>query len=161
MQDLGKHFEHILDDGEEIVKTFKPNRRATANSFFFFFWAIPLLWPILIISFPIMYPIYRAYYNKRVYAYTNKRILVRGGIIGTDYKSLDLPSVNATLVHVGFIDKISKKNTGTLEFGSPANPIGMTNSNGMKVNPFIFNHIENPYDEHKIVKQYIASVKDK
>ena len=94
--------------------------------------------------------------SKRAYAVTNKRIIVRGGYVGVDYKFLEFKSINATTVRVGIIDKVSKTNTGSLEFGSPANPIGMRDSSGMKFNPFEFLYIENPYEEHKKIKQIIS-----
>ena len=149
-------FECVLDEGEEVIVTYKPVRKVIRNDFFFWFLVIPLLWPVLIFYWPIAFPIYRAWYNKRVYACTDRRIIVRGGIVGVDYKFLDYKDIKASMVKVGIMDKISKTNTGTLEFGSVAAPLGATNASGTRVNPFIFWHIENPHDDHKMIKKLIA-----
>jgi hypothetical protein len=98
----------------------------------------------------------RLYYNNRYYAYTSKRIIIRGGIIGIDYKSLEFKHLTATVVNVSFIDKILRRNTGSLSFGSPASPIsgfGM-NSRGMG-NPYQFKHILKPYDTLREIKELI------
>jgi len=156
MIDLKELFTNVLENDEKILKTYKPVRKAVRNSFFFFLIVIPLCWPFLILGFPIIYPVYRVYYTKQAYACTNKRIIVRGGIIGTDYKFLEYKSINATTVDVGIIDKVSKNNTGTITFGSPATPIGMRDASGQKTNPFVFGYIEDPYEEHKKIKQIIS-----
>ena len=148
-------FECVLDDGEKIIKTYRPVRKTIRQRWWFWLYIVPLFWPALIITWPIMFPIYRAWLNKRAYACTNKRIIVRGGIIGIDYKFLDYKEVKATIIKVGFFDKVAGKNTGTLEFGSMAAPLGATNSNGLRTNPFIFFAIESPHDELKKIKTLI------
>jgi len=155
---VAKLFDNVLERGEEIVRTYKPNRKALRTSVFFWFIVIPLLWPILILGFPIIFPVYRAYYNKRAYAVTDRRILVRGGIIGVDYKSLKISSINATTVRVGIYDKIARQNTGTVEFGSPSTPLGATNASGMRLNPFVFGFITNPYEELREIEEHIDRV---
>jgi len=154
---LAELFTCILEDDEKIIKTYKPVQKTIRNYFgLFYMLVIPIAgWIALILSWPIIYPFYRAWYKKRAYAVTNKRIIVRGGIIGVDFKFLEYKSINATTVNVGITDKVSKTNTGTITFGSPASPIGMVNANGIVSNPFVFMHIENPYEEHKFIKQII------
>ena len=156
MTDLKDLFVNVLDDDEKILKAYKPVRKTVRNSFFFFLMVIPLCWPFLILCFPIFYPIYRVSYTKSAYVCTNKRIIVRGGIVGVDYKFLEYKSINATTVHVGIIDKVSKTNTGTIMFGSPSTPLGATDANGIRTNPFVFGCIEDPYEEHKKIKQIIS-----
>ena len=92
--------------------------------------------------------------NKTVYAWTNKRVLIRTGYIGVDYKSLDLNMVGALSVNVNIVDKILHKNTGTISFGSMASP--MTVQNASK---FSFSFIRDPYQVYKEVKVYIDQKK--
>ena len=92
-------------------------------------------------------------YKHTYYAYTNKRIIIRKGIIGVDFKSLDIKMIGASDVHVSIFDKLLKKNTGTLCFGSTASPLM---NNGTNVNSFTFANIEKPYDLYKEIKSYIS-----
>ena len=154
---MENQFDHILEKEEIIIRSYKPNRRTFRNRHLLIY-AIPIFW-LFLPFFPISYFVFRAAFNKAMYVVTNKRILVRGGIIGTDYKFLEFESINATTVHVSFLDKISRTNTGSLEFGSPATPLGMTNQSGVRVNPFRFFHINNSYEEHKFIKEHISNSK--
>ena len=92
--------------------------------------------------------------SKTVYAWTNKRVLIRTGYIGVDYKSLDLNMVGALSVNVNVVDKIMRKNTGTIAFGSMASP--MTSQN---VSKFNFTFIHDPYRVYKEIKAYIDQKK--
>ena len=96
-----KLFQNILERGEEIVRTYRPNRKAFKTSVYLPFLLVPVIgWVMLILAFPVIFFVVRAYLNKRAYAVTDRRILVRGGIIGVDYKSLKINSINATTVFV-------------------------------------------------------------
>jgi hypothetical protein len=161
MKNLQDAFNNILERDETIAKIYRPNRKAIWVQWFFWPVVIPFCWPFLIIGFPIIYPCYRLYLSKRAYAVTNRRILVRGGIIGIDYKAIGLDSINASTVYVNINDKIARRNTGTLEFGSPSTPIGMRNPQGGRANPFRFVHICNPYEEHKQIQEHIDIVREK
>ena len=90
------------------------------------------------------------------YAYTNKRVIIRKGIFGVDYKSLDMSMIGAVDVSVTLLDKIVHKNTGTIAFGSMANPMG--NQNGFM---FKFAHVYNPYETYKEIKTVIDEFKNK
>jgi len=89
-------------------------------------------------------------------AYTNKRIIIRTGVFGIDYKGLDLKAIDAVNVYVSFFDKLVKKNTGSLKFGSKASPI-VNYGNGS--GGYRFNHVENPYGLYKEIKEYIDTAK--
>jgi len=93
-------------------------------------------------------------YNKRFYAYTNKRIIIQNGFIGIDFKSLDLKFIGATEVKVDFLDKLLKRNTGTIKFGSHATP---TNVQGVQA--FQFVGILDPYNVYKEIKKHMDEVK--
>ena len=156
-------FQNILEKDEVIIKSYKPNRKTYRTAFFI--WAIiPFTWPLYIlcltIGLPIFLPIRTAYYNKRAYCVTNRRIIVRGGIIGVDYKVMSIESMNASVLKVGFVDKVAGQNTGMIEFGSQSTPIGARRGQqGGANNPFIFRHIENPYQEHKAIQEHVDAVK--
>lgn len=175
-------FDIILDKDEQIVEIFKPNKKKAyfgtlflsiiLGIFIFGFWfigafipdengfvAIDLIYPAIIPV--VLFAIYMAltivfmvmHYKKTFYAYTNKRVLIRTGTIGVDFRTLDLKSIGALDVNVSFLDKIVKKNTGTIKFGNMSNP--MSN----QTQPFSFMHIENPYEVYKRIKEYKESAK--
>ena len=110
------------------------------------FWAIVTLVAIVCVAL---------WCSKTVYAWTNKRVLIRTGYIGVDYKSLDLNMVGALLVNVNVIDKMLRKNTGTIAFGSMASPMTMQSTS-----KFSFSFIHEPYQIYKEVKVYIDQKKN-
>ncbi len=112
---------------------------------FLILWAVTSLLGIIAIAL---------WCRKTVYAWTNKRVLIRTGYIGVDYKSLDLNMVGALSVNVNVVDKIMRKNTGTISFGSMASP--MTTQNVAKFN---FSYVYDPYRVYKEVKAYIDQKK--
>ncbi len=178
---MEKLFENILDDDEKVEKVFKPHK----GKFFFsnmILWGITLLVFALIASMGILFPeegyevdklyvlvpigIYIVimlicwgfsviYYKNLYYAYTNKRVIVRSGIFGVDFKSLDMSMIGAVNVYVSLFDKILRKNTGSIMFGSTASPIGGQNVGA----GYRFNHIKMPYETCKEVKSSIDAYK--
>mgnify|MGYP000961816594 CR=1 FL=1 len=99
----------------------------------------------------------KAYYNNLIFAYSNKRIIIRTGILGIDYKSLDMKMIGAINVYVSPIDKIHKKNTGTITFGSTASPISPEKG----LAPYRFSHVHDPYNLYREVKSVIDEYKEK
>ncbi|MCL2621534.1 MAG: PH domain-containing protein [Firmicutes bacterium] len=98
------------------------------------------------------------YYKNVYYAFTNKRVVIRSGIFGIDYKSLEYKNLTATIVKVTLLDKLVRKNTGSIIFGSPSSPVGMVNANGISTNPYSYKNIEKPYELLKEVKEVIDTV---
>lgn len=144
--DMERLFDDILENDEQIIKVIKPSKSRYWKSLVFPF-AIPLFWPHFILlmvftlfSFPFLYA--RGYKNT-YYAYTNKRLIVRSGVIGIDYKSLGYKDVTASSVNVGILDKGSK--TGSIAYRSPTTSIQ-------------FNHVEHPYELMKEIKEYMNTV---
>lgn len=90
-------------------------------------------------------------YNKRVYCITNQRIIIRQGVIGVDFRSLELKSIGAVDVNVGLLDKLLHMNTGTIRFGSMSAPIGGNLT-------YAFSHVVDPYATYKRLKEIIESV---
>lgn len=172
-------FDDVLEVGEVIQKGYKPNKAKFAFSrviidllFVLVVGAIILgLWfdseivykekivgtcvaggalfslTLLVMWFSILC------YKNTFYVYTNKRIIIRTGIFGVDYHSLDLKNIGASDVCVTFLDKIIRKNTGSIKFGSNSSPIANSYYN--------FANIENPYQVYKEIKEYIQSIQDK
>lgn len=184
-------FELILDNGETILKTYKPNKkRFTIVSFI---GGLPaLIFPLIFVTIGILMvtgvidvrdengnPEYMGAifflifglifvlfilsgmisaffkYKKALYCVTNKRIIVRHGFIGVDFKSLDLKYISAVNVEVNFLDKLIKPNTGKITFASSSAPmVGPNQKNGSYV-PFEFSCVDNPYDVYREVKGFI------
>jgi hypothetical protein len=173
-------FDNILDKDEKIVKVFKPNKTKLYLSsslqfgFVMFFVTLAFLIPLFV---SIMHPVIgvlisliitgglivlfifllKLYYNNLYFAYSNKRIIIRTGIFGVDYKSLDMGMIGAINVYISLIDKLLKKNTGSISFGSASSPMlsyGNASSNGYR-----FAHIEMPYELYREIKNIIDEYK--
>ena len=141
-------FDDILEKDEQIVKIIKPSK-----SRYWKFFLMPLIIPIFLPHFIVIMActlffiiplLYARSYKNLYYAYTNKRLIVRKGTIGIDYKTLDYKFITSTSVDVGLLDK-GKTMTGTLSFKSP--------TAGIK-----FEYVENPYDLMREIKDYINTV---
>lgn len=113
-------------------------------------WWVPLTVALSVIGVCLFFEIlfFILSYKNTYYAYTNKRIVIRRGIFGVDYKSLDMDMIGAVTVNVSLLDKIICKNTGTIVFGSMASPI---NNAGV----FRYTHIVDPYNTYKEIKSVI------
>ena len=179
---MEKLFERVLDDDEKIIKVFKPNKTKLYMSHMLVITIslfLGALVGVLAILFPgseeaepvwyIVFPIggfvlltlgnwllTYLYYKNVYYAYSNKRIIIRSGIFGVDFKSLDMSMIGAVNVYVSLIDKIVRKNTGSISFGSTASPIAYSQSSAAA---YKFNHIEMPYENCKEIKSFIDDYK--
>lgn len=176
-------FESILDKNEQVLRVIKPNKLKLFISWFisafwinlwiaiiciippiaesesgssigWWYWLIPVCVIVLIFIFTGIFA--QIYYKNNFFAYTNSRILIRSGIIGIDYKSLDMRYVGALNVRVGFIDKVIKQETGTITFGSMSSPMASSKAVG-----YNFAHVEKPYELYKEMKQIVEEVKEK
>ena len=141
-------FDDILEKDEQIVKIIKPSK-----SRYWKFFLMPLIIPIFLPHFIVIMActlffiiplLYARSYNNLYYAYTNKRLIVRKGTIGIDYKTLDYKFISSTSVDVGLLDK-GKTKTGSLSFKSPTASIQ-------------FDYVENPYDLMREIKEYMNTV---
>jgi hypothetical protein len=109
----------------------------------------------LILPYAIAVPFGMTTLAKRYYAYSNKRILIRCGIIGVDYKVLDYKLLGATTVTVGVLDRMMGGKTGYIRFGSASSPIITSLSSGMLSGGFTFAHVDSPYALLKEIKRII------
>ena len=150
MEDL---FNEILEKNEKIIKVIKPHKGRYMKNFLIPF-IIPLLWPHLILTlvFTLFTPFYfiPKGYKNIYYAYTNKRLIVRKGIFGNNYDSLEYKDITSTSVKVGYLDRKSK--TGTLIFVNPSSH---------HEHPMKFAHIQNPYQEMNEIKEIINETNEK
>ena len=98
-------------------------------------------------------------YKKTFYAYTNKRILIRRGVIGVDYATLDFEMIGGLMVNVDFLDRLMKgsDNPGTITFGSAASPVIYTR-NG-RTAAYAFRNIDHPYDVYRDLKHMVDEYK--
>ena len=177
-------FTNILNKDEKIVKVIKPNKLKLfiywfTYSFWVCFWlafcsVLPMLtsgieggevitWEYYMIPVGVIVLIFiftaifaEVYYRNNFFAYTNSRILIRSGIIGIDFKSLDMRYVGALNVKVGFWDKVLKRETGTITFGSMSSPMASSKQIG-----YNFSHVEKPYELYKEMKEFVDDVKEK
>ena len=164
-------FDVILDKDEQILKLYKPHKLGTwfggilsiifmsivlvPFAVFCFLDTVSIATGVTILAFLLVWALIiiicnALWLNKTVYAVTNKRIIIRTGYIGVDYKSLDYTMLGALTVNVSLIDKLIRKNTGSIAFGSMASP--MTNATQAKFN---FAYITNPYETYKEIKNII------
>lgn len=122
-------------------------------------WVLILLCIVLplVINLLIQWALMHVSYKNTFYGYTNKRVIIRKGIFGVDYKSLDLKMIGATMVNVTLLDKLLKKNTGSINFGSMASPLG----GATMVGNFVFANIEKPYELYKEIKTHISNLTSK
>ena len=141
-------FDDILEKDEQIIKIIKPSK-----SRYWKFFLMPLIIPIFLPHFIVIMActlffiiplLYARSYKNLYYAYTNKRLIVRKGTIGIDYKTLDYKFISSTSVDVGLLDK-GKTKTGSLSFKSPTASIQ-------------FDYVENPYDLMREIKEYMNTV---
>lgn len=169
-----EYFSLVLDKDEQILRTYRPNRArawfTTILASIFVFLVIgvtsigclldgetavgivTLVFAAIIIGLLCLFV--ALWCNKTIYAITNKRVLIRTGYIGVDYKSLDFTLLGALTVNVSWVDKLLRKNTGSLAFGSMASPL--TTSAASKFN---FLYIQNPYVTYKEIKSIIDESK--
>lgn len=181
--ELVRNFDDIIEKDEKIIKGYKPNKKKVFVSkslsiaflmLFFVTFAMLALWmsdesitqseqvigtiiiaSLFVLIFILNLIFVSLYYKNTYYVYTNKRIIIRTGVFGVDYHSLDLKNIGASDVCVSLLDKIVRKNTGSIVFGSNSSPIG-----GEKSSHYDFSHIEKPYEVYKEIKEYIQEIQN-
>lgn len=174
-------FDLVLDNDEKVIEILKPNKtKFMFDVCFIMFFSLLILLTVALVGMFVpeegyepVKPIFalipigiailifvfviwleRIKYKNTFYTYTNKRIIIRTGIFGVDYKSLDICMIGALDVTVSLFDKILRKNTGTLKFGSTSSPIN--SQTGMI---YSFSQIEKPYETYKKLKAHFDAVK--
>lgn len=113
--------------------------------------AVTLSISLVLLIVIIVYLIY--FYKNLYYCITSQRVIIRRGVFGTDYKTLDMQMIGATNVRVSLLDKMVRRNTGSIVFGSNSAPMISQGS------VFIFRDIVDPYKESKDIKTTIDASK--
>jgi hypothetical protein len=119
----------------------------------------PLIFPIIIALYLFIYPI--LYYNVVHYAITNRRVIFQTGVIGRDFKIVELSEINNSYVNVGIVDKIFNQNTGTISVFVPGDMMYLNTKRGTSAvpRPNMLAHIESPYEVFKYFKKVSFDVK--
>ena len=93
-------------------------------------------------------------YGNTFYAYSNKRVMIRTGFIGTDFKTIDYDKISDIEVTVNVIERIF--NVGTIKYFS-----GRTESDdkGIKKIYDRWEAIPFPYEVFKRVKEVTVDIK--
>jgi hypothetical protein len=130
-----------------ITRNAKSEDGITGNTFIWFA-AIPLLfflWSFLQKLFS---------YSNTSYAFTNKRVMVRTGFIGTDFKSIDYDKISDIEVTVNVVERAF--NVGTIKFFS-----GRTQTDDGVTSKLYdrWEAIPNVYEVFKQVKQVSVDIK--
>lgn len=178
-QNLLPEFDSVKDDDEDILWTDKPkfipytitalglgtgvliflgvyyamtknvkNSEGTTGIFSIWFAAIPVIF--------FLWSFFRKIfsYKNTSYAFSNRRVMVRSGFIGTDFKIIDYDKISDIEVSVNFIERAF--NVGTIKFFS-----GRTESNdGMTTKIYDrWEAIANPYEVFKQLKKVSVDIK--
>ncbi|HUK08092.1 MAG TPA: PH domain-containing protein [Stellaceae bacterium] len=117
---------------------------------------LPLLFTMVMDGIPVWISLgYCAYVvlvqGNTVYAYTNRRLMMRGGVFGTSFKSIDYDRIQELDVVVGIIDRLF--NVGTVRAFC-----GATTQKGARIYDR-FVSIPDPYEVYKGIKGVEVDVK--
>lgn len=86
------------------------------------------------------------------YFVTNRRIIIRGGFLAVNEKSLFFKDIRSVQNRVGIFDKLF--GTGTIQFNSEM----VINSNNRKVTPPSFQHLENAQAVYERVQRTVLDM---
>ena len=98
------------------------------------------------------------------YAVTNKRVIIKSGLIGTDYKSIYFEQISQVVIDVGIIGKIFgtgnlKIDTGKTEtYSSGGSRIGGIHRANIKTRTMydLLKNIDFPYEVYKLIQPSIT-----
>jgi hypothetical protein len=95
-----------------------------------------------------------ASFSNTAYGYSNKRVMMRTGFIGTDFKTIDYDKISDIEVTVNVIERIY--NVGSVRFFSGRT---QTDENNTTKLYDVWFAIEKPYEVFKLVKQTMVDIK--
>jgi hypothetical protein len=93
-------------------------------------------------------------FSNTAYAYSNKRVMMRTGFIGTDFKTIDYDKISDLEVTVNVVERMY--NVGSIRFFSGRTQTDEGNTTKLYDCWFA---IENPYEVFKLVKQTSVDIK--
>jgi len=99
------------------------------------------------------------------YAITKKRIIIKSGLIGTDFKSIYFDQIKNIIVQVGLLGKIFgtgsvKIDTGKVEISSSGGSNGNSGHVSSKIVYDVLKNIDSPYDVYKITQESLEGRKE-
>ncbi|MBN1252112.1 MAG: PH domain-containing protein [Bacteroidales bacterium] len=99
------------------------------------------------------------------YAITEKRVLIKSGIIGTDFKSIYFDQIKNIFVDVGLIGKLFGVGSIKIDIGKTQTfSTGSTNDQPARIQTKtmydVLKHIDNPYDAFKNVQHTLETRKE-
>ncbi len=152
-------FPFVFNGGNVFLAAFGLIWSAMTIPFLFatsFGWFIPHVYigPIMIFG-PTLYRFF--VYNNIYYAVTNKRVLLEGGLVGRDLKSIDFDQITDVSVNVDLFDKLFNQNTGSIFVMTPG--AFRQTKNGAVPHPHEMDSIHDPYVLFKKLKEVSHSVK--
>lgn len=108
--------------------------------------------PIMFIFFILLIRILA--FSNVSYCFSNKRVMIRAGLVGTNFKAIDYDKISEIEVRINFIESLF--HVGSIRFFS-----GQTNTiNGNTTNLYdTWIAVDNPYEVFKLVKQISNDVK--
>jgi membrane protein YdbS with pleckstrin-like domain len=178
-KNLLPEFESVKDEDEEILWTDKPKfipyamtalglgfgvlifvcfyyaitsniQNQNGNTSNFSIWFVGL--PVALFLFGFLSKILS--YNNTSYAFTNKRVMIRSGFIGTDFRIIDHDKISDIQVTVNFVERVF--NVGSIKFYS-----GRTEVNEGVTSKLYdrWEAIPKPYDVFKQLKKTAVDIK--
>ncbi len=179
-------FSHLIEDDEKIIHVIKPRKApcmigawimgGTFVLFSVIAFAVPFLmgmefedwgWmsglyaSVFLGMAVLFFVLFSLKYKSYLYCITNKKVIIRSGIIGRDFRALELESITTVDMNVDFSDKICGGTTGTIQFFNSSN--ATYHASGMETgyNKNGFQHIENVHEIYKEINNLIAQSKGK
>lgn len=130
------------------LRVMKENENS--NSFFVYFM-------LAIIFIPLIFRYFAAIlsYKNTIYGFSNKRIMMRSGFVGTDFKMIDYDKIIDIEVKVNPIARFF--NTGTIKFFSGREKLDDEGSSTKLYDEW--KYIENVYEVFKQVKKVMVDIK--
>ena len=126
----------------------KPDNADGGFQYFWLFGLIPLLQGLYVFLNRLLS------FSNTAYGYSNKRVMMRTGFIGTDFKTIDYDKISDIEVTVNIIERIY--NVGSIRFFSGRT---QTDENNTTKLYDVWGAIENPYEIFKMVKQTSVDIK--
>jgi hypothetical protein len=127
---------------------FKGDGGTNGSPFFWLFGLIPLLQGLYVFLNRLLS------FSNTAYAYSNKRVMMRTGFIGTDFKTIDYDKISDIEVTVNVIERAY--DVGTIRFFSGRTKTDEGNTTKLYDN---WTAIPNPYEVFKMVKQTSVDIK--
>lgn len=126
----------------------KSDDGSSVSPFFWLFGLLPLLQGLYVFLNRLLS------FSNTAYGYSNKRVMMRTGFIGTNFKTIDYDKISDIEVTVNIIERMY--NIGSIRFFSGRTQTDEGNTTKLYD---VWSAIENPYEVFKMVKQTSVDIK--